>query len=75
MAPRQLDASELEALRLFANGKTSDEIAVALGVSKSMALHYLRVATRKLGGRSRVHAAALAVEMGLVRTSAREREP
>ena len=46
---RPLDSAELEALRLFASGKTADEMAVLLGVSKSMAMHYLRVAARKLG--------------------------
>jgi LuxR family transcriptional regulator len=64
-----LDANELAALRLFANGKTADEMAVELGVSKSMALHYLRVAARKLGARNRVHAVALAVRSGLIKPS------
>jgi len=63
---RPLDRSELEALTLFANGKSADEIATALGVSQSMAHHYLRVAARKLGARNRVHAVAIAVRMGLV---------
>lgn len=62
---RPLDASELEALRLFANGRTAEEIAAALNVSRSMAQHYVRVAARKLGARNRVHAVALAVRMGL----------
>jgi LuxR family transcriptional regulator len=62
-----LDVNELAALRLFANGKTADEMAVELGVSKSMALHYLRVASRKLGARNRVHAVALAVRSGLIK--------
>ena len=66
---RPLDANELAALRLFANGKTADEMAVELGVSKSMALHYLRVAARKLGARNRVHAVALAVRSGLIKPS------
>jgi DNA-binding CsgD family transcriptional regulator len=64
-----LDPNEIEALRLFANGKTADEMAVALGVSKSMSQHYLRVAARKLGARNRVHAVAIAVRMGLVTPS------
>ena len=34
---RPLDTNELEALTLFANGRTADEMAVALGVSKSIA--------------------------------------
>jgi DNA-binding CsgD family transcriptional regulator len=66
---RLLDENELEALKLFANGKTSEEIAAALGVSKSMAQHYLRVACRKLGGRNRVHAVAIAVRDGLIKPS------
>jgi LuxR family transcriptional regulator len=64
---RPLDAAELEALSLFASGKTADEIAAALGVSKSVALHYLRVAARKLGARNRVHAVAIAVRKGLIK--------
>lgn len=70
---RPLDPNEVEALRLFANGRTADEIALALSVSKSVATHYLRVAARKLGARNRVHAAALAVKMGLVEVSGGER--
>ena len=64
---RPLDAAELEALSLFASGKTADEIAAALGVSKSVALHYLRVAARKLGARNRVHPVAIAVRNGLIK--------
>ncbi len=66
---RPLDDIELEALRLFANGRTADEIAAALNVSKSVATHYLRVAARKLGARNRVHAVAIAVRTGLVKPS------
>ena len=64
---RPLEEKELEALKLFADGKSADEMAAALVMSKSMAQHYLRVASRKLGARNRVHAVALAVEMGLVK--------
>ncbi len=66
---RPLDENELDALSLFANGKTSDEIAVTLRVSKSMVQHYLRVASRKLGARNRVHAVAGAVRDRLVKPS------
>ena len=66
---RSLAHNELEALKLFANGRTADEIALALGVSPSMAHHYLRVAARKLGARNRVHAVAIAVRTGLVQPS------
>ena len=63
---RQLDSSEYQALRLFANGRTMDEIAVVLEVRKDEAAHYLRVAARKLKARNRVHAVAIAVRAGLV---------
>ena len=66
---RLLDDKELEVLRLFANGRTADEMAIALDLSKSVAQHYLRVAARKLGARNRVHAVAIAVELGLVKAA------
>lgn len=66
---RPLDANELEALKLFANGKTAEEIAAELNVSRSMAQHYVRVAARKLSARNRVHAVALAVRQGLFEVS------
>jgi DNA-binding CsgD family transcriptional regulator len=69
MTQRSLEPTELEALKLFANGKTADEMAAALAMSKGMAQYYLRVAARKLGARNRVHAVALAVKMGLVNTN------
>jgi DNA-binding CsgD family transcriptional regulator len=34
-----------------------------------MAMHYLRVAARKLGARNRVHAVAIAVRKGLIKPS------
>jgi LuxR family transcriptional regulator len=63
---RPLDKNELEALALFATGRSADEIASTLGVSQSMANHYVRMAARKLGARNRVHAVAIAVSTGLV---------
>ena len=46
-------------------------MAIALNMSKSAAQYYLRVAARKLGARNRVHAVAIAVELGLVKPSDR----
>jgi LuxR family transcriptional regulator len=70
---RQLDATELTALTLFANGRSAEEIAQTLSLSKSMVQHHLRVATRKLGGRNRIHAVAIAVENGLIKPARGER--
>jgi DNA-binding CsgD family transcriptional regulator len=69
---RALDRNELEALSLFANGRSAEEIAIGLKVSQSMAHHYLRVAARKLGARNRVHAVAIAVRKGLVHVTGGE---
>ena len=66
---RPLGSNEIEALSLFANGRTAEEVAVILGMSRSMALHHLRVAARKLGARNRVHAVAIAVRLGLIKPS------
>jgi len=63
---RELDASEIKALQMFANGRSADEMAAAMGVSKSIAQHHLRVAARKLEARNRIHAVAIAVRMGLI---------
>jgi LuxR family transcriptional regulator len=63
---RELELHELQSLEMFANGRSADEIAAALSISKSMAQHYLRVAARKLGARNRVHAAAMAVKLQLI---------
>ncbi|HVV80681.1 MAG TPA: helix-turn-helix transcriptional regulator [Pseudolabrys sp.] len=63
---RELDRNEIQALQMFANGRTADEIAAALDVSKSIAQHYLRVAARKLEARNRIHAVAIAVKLGLI---------
>ena len=70
---RMLDEYELKALALFASGKSADEMAAALGVSRSIAQHYLRVAARKLGARNRVHAVAIAVRNGLIEPSGGDR--
>jgi DNA-binding CsgD family transcriptional regulator len=56
---RALDKNEQEALQRFANGQSADEIASSMGVSQSMANHYVRIASRKLGARNRIHAVAL----------------
>jgi len=65
---RTLDKNELETLTLFANGKSAEEIAASLKVSKSSVRNYLIVAARKLGARNRAHAVAIAVRSGLIRS-------
>ena len=57
---------ERECLMWTANGKTSWEIAVILGVSESTATFHLRNATTKLKASNRAHAAAKAIWLGLI---------
>ena len=63
---RPLDKSELEALTLFANGKSVEEISASLKVSRSSVQYYLTIAARKLDARNRVHAVTIAVRRGLI---------
>jgi DNA-binding CsgD family transcriptional regulator len=67
MKLRELNALEVEALRLYALGNSSREIGKALDVHQSAALNHLRVATRKLNARNFVHGAVIASEIGLFR--------
>jgi DNA-binding CsgD family transcriptional regulator len=71
MRLRSLDPLELEVLTQFANGQSTDQISASLGRHKSVVQNLLRVAVRKLGAANRVHAVAIAVEMGLIKTTKR----
>jgi DNA-binding CsgD family transcriptional regulator len=68
MAPRILTRDELQALTLYANGLSTDEVAQRLHVHHTISQDWLRVAARKLGAANRVHAVAIAVELGIIRT-------
>ncbi|WP_289992506.1 helix-turn-helix transcriptional regulator [Aquibium sp. ELW1220] len=57
---------ELQCLRLTAQGKTSDEIAAALGLSIHTANQYLTATTQKLDAVNRMHAVAKALRLGLI---------
>jgi len=61
-----LTQRELECLTWTANGKTSWEIAVILGVSESTATFHLRNAGNKLKASNRAHAVAKAMHQGLI---------
>ena len=60
-----LTPREREVLRLVAAGKTDGEIAALLFISRRTASEHVGKILRKLGARSRVNAAALAVRDGL----------
>src|SRR4051812_45396313 len=67
MKLRELSASEVEALRLYALGNSSRDIAKSLEVHQSTVLNHLRVAARKLHAKNLVHGAVIASEIGLFR--------
>jgi DNA-binding CsgD family transcriptional regulator len=67
MAPRTLTRDELQALTLYAHGLSTDEVAQRLHVHHTVAQDWLRVAARKLGAANRVHAVAIAMELGVIR--------
>lgn len=57
---------EIGALVLSANGLTSRQIAARVGVSKTAVDVRLGRAARVLGARSRTHAVAVALRLGLI---------
>jgi DNA-binding CsgD family transcriptional regulator len=71
MQPRSLDNIELEVLRLFAIGKSTEEIGNALKLHKGKVQDHLRVVMHKLGATNRTHAAVIATEIGLINTRRR----
>lgn len=61
-----LSARERECLQWTAGGKTSQEIAIILGLSEHTVNHYLSAACQKLGAANRAHAVAKAMRSGLL---------
>lgn len=61
-----LTRREVEVLRLVANGKTSEEIAGDLRISKVTVKWHIGNAMRKLGASSRAEAVATAMRLGLL---------
>jgi DNA-binding CsgD family transcriptional regulator len=54
-------------LRLMAAGKSTDEIAEGLKVSKSTIRDHTRLILAKLNANGRVHAVAIALRSGLIK--------
>lgn len=62
----QLTEREIEMLHLAAGGKTSGEMAKALGLSERTANFHMGNAMQKLGAENKTQAAVLAMQMGLL---------
>jgi DNA-binding CsgD family transcriptional regulator len=65
-AREKLSAREIECLRWAAAGKSSDEIAIILGISVYTVSSYFKTATRKLDAVNRMQAIARAMRMKLI---------
>ena len=61
-----LTARELEVLRWLAQGKTSWEISMILGISERTVKFHVRNVLRKLDAATRAHAVAIAMHQGLM---------
>ncbi len=62
----KLSSREIECLRWAAAGKSSDEIAIILGISVYTVSSYFKTATRKLDSVNRMQAIARAMRMKLI---------
>lgn len=62
----KLSAREIECLRWAAAGKSSDEIAIILGISAYTVSSYFKTATRKLDAVNRMQAIARAMRLKLI---------
>lgn len=65
-AREKLSSREIECLRWAAAGKSSDEIAIILGISAYTVSSYFKSATRKLDAVNRMQAIARAMRMKLI---------
>jgi DNA-binding CsgD family transcriptional regulator len=62
----KLSRRELEALKLTAAGKTSEQIGQTLAIAKRTADEHLSMAVRKLDAENPAQAVAIAVRDGLI---------
>lgn len=65
-ATERLTRRELEALRVFAEGSTTEEVGAALGVSRFTARNHIASIQRKLGARNRLEIMVIALRAGLL---------
>ena len=64
-----LSRREIEILALVAEGKTDREIALQLSLSAETVSWYVKAICARLGARSRAHAVALAMRLGVLSES------
>src|SRR4051812_38544714 len=69
---RRLTLRELEVLRRLAHGDTTVEAATAMGETQPATRHALRSAAAKLDARTRAHAVAVGLSLGLIDSPARD---
>jgi DNA-binding CsgD family transcriptional regulator len=59
--PPALTSREKEVISLLADGASSGEIGLALGISSRTVEHHVRLIVRKLGAKNRTHAVVIAL--------------
>lgn len=64
--PIPLSSRQVECLQLVAEGRTSPEIARALGLSPRTVDEYVADACARLGVRSRIEAVVAAIRLGII---------
>ena len=62
----RLSARQMEVLSWMAEGLTDDRIAEQIGLTRQTVLTHVRAVCRRLGGRNRAHAVALAFRLRLL---------
>jgi DNA-binding CsgD family transcriptional regulator len=66
-ALRSLSARQARILRLYANGRTTAQVAAAIGRSEDTVRRDMTAAMAELGAGTRAQAVAVAMRVGLVR--------
>jgi len=65
-ADRVLSPRQLEIVRLLAAGRSTEEIALSLRITRPTTRNHINAVIRRLGARSRIEAVARARDLGLV---------
>lgn len=63
----ELTERQIAILRLLADGLSTDQIAVQIGISRNTVRYHIRSILAVLNARDRAHAIAIAMRLGILR--------
>jgi DNA-binding CsgD family transcriptional regulator len=63
----ELTERQIAILRLLADGFSTDQIAVEIGISRNTVRYHIRMILTVLKARDRTHAIAIAMRLGILR--------